>query len=72
MTRTTTIRATKATTGALRNIAARLGYVARTGPFAGGGDVAKMLEAVARGDLTLTPASPAQPDEPPDHKTGQK
>ena len=53
MARTTTIRATRQTTGALRAIAARLGYTAQTGPFAGGGDAAAMLEAVARGDLQV-------------------
>lgn len=53
MARTTTIRATKQTTGALRAIAARLGYTALTGPFAGGGDAAAMLEAIVRGELEV-------------------
>ena len=53
MARTTTIRATKQTAGALRAIAARLGYTALTGPFAGGGDAAAMLEAIARGELEV-------------------
>ena len=67
MARTTTIRATRQTTGALRAIAARLGYTAQTGPFAGGGDAAAMLEAVARGDLEVVRSagrSDALPDAP--------
>lgn len=54
------IRATKATTQALRKIAVQFGYVLTAGALAGDGDVPALLEAIAKGELTIQRDMPQQ------------
>lgn len=49
-----TIRLDATETKTLRTIAARLGYIATDGRFAGEGNINKMMVAVARGELHVT------------------
>jgi len=53
-----TIRLAVNETKALRELAARLGYIARDGRFAGEGSINKMMQAIARGDLQVTTNPP--------------
>lgn len=48
-----TIRLAVNETKALRELAARLGYIATDGRFAGEGNINKMMVAIAGGELTV-------------------
>lgn len=66
--RSTQVRISRTTADALRKLAADLGFVQTRGIMAGElGSIAQMFDAVARGELLITPAAPTRfsPSEEP-------